>query len=227
MDICWRKQQSLKDHMKQNSFSANLGVLKIIELITSRFVGEEKTLPMVDSIKYICREFGSTWLSYLKQWTQGLKDAFGPGEATTKPNWNEGQVNELKCQVECVETLVLIFHDLISVDWIEFFDEYQKEWMPILQYLLTVDDKYKLFGNPVIHLLFFFLLCKFKESASPLEGLRTNVVKTLHVLVTNYDEEIQYQVAAYVEFVAKMVARLNDSERYDTLVAESIQFLTA
>eukprot|EP01083_Nonionella_stella_P098114 275827_1 len=203
----------------EQNFENICGVLRIIESITCRYPDKEKTLPMVNEIKYILELFQDIWLQILAKWSAAIVESFtlspknnGPPQKVVQGG--SASINQMKFQILSVQQLVLIFYDLNCVDLIAFFENNMSSWVKIYEALLKTTDQCNIFNTT-------------DDIPGPIDQLRTVIVRALKLFNSKYEEEYSKYVATFVQHICGLLTTINDSERYDHLAAESIGYLSS
>lgn len=203
----------------EKDFENICGVLRIIESITGRYPDTEKTVEMVQEIKYILELFQDLWLSLLSTWSQSVVECFRSDSKATGPpkalvSGGQEGIRQMRYQILSMEQLVLIFIDLASVDLIAFFENKMAIWAKIYESLLNTSDNLNVFTTSA-------------DVPGPIDRLRTAIVRALKLFNSKYEEEYSKFVPQFVDRIGGLLTTINDDERYDQLAAESIGYLSS
>ena len=212
--------QEMVDKLKSESDFENIcGVLRIMESITGRYPDNEKTVEMVQEIKYILELFQDLWLSLLTKWSQSIVECFGADSKSSGPpqalmSGGARGIDQMKYRILSLEQLILIFIDLSSVDLIAFFENKMAIWAKIYEAMLKTTDKLNVFQTS-------------SDVPGPTDRLRTAIVRALKLFNSKYEEEYSKFVPTFVMDICGLLTTINDDERYDQLAAESIGYLSS
>jgi len=210
----------LVDKLKsEGNFENICGVLRIIESITGRYPDTEKTVEMVQEIKYILELFQDLWLSLLTKWSKPIVECFSVDQKRTSPPQalvagGPKGIEQMRQQILSMEQLILIFFDLSSVDLIAFFENKMAIWAKIFEAMLKTNDTLNVFQSS-------------SDVPGPIDRLRTAIVRALKLFNSKYEEEYSKFVPQFVMDICGLLTTINDDERYDQLAAESIGYLSS
>jgi exportin-2 (importin alpha re-exporter) len=186
--------------MAGGDFNIIIGALETVNSIFHRYRYEAKSQKLWEEIKFVLDHFQEPLTAVFEQSCKGVVTHAANPEMLKKIF----QALELECQV---------FHSLNFQDIPEFFEEKMSTWFGSFQHFLK-------YTNPA-------LAPRDPEQPGPVELVQTAICESVLLYTNKYEDEFKEHVPVFVNEIWTLLARLDESARYDGLATTAIRFLTS
>ena len=187
------------ERMKSGNFHIINGALRTAHSIFKRYRHEFQSNELWSEIKYVLSKFALP-LTELFQMVIGL----------IEPNANSAET--IKLIFSCLVLITKIFRSLNSQDFPEEFEDTMEPWMTHFHTLILYD-------NPLLHTT--------GEEPGLLEQLKSHICDNISLFAQNYSENFADYMPNFVTAVWNLLITVGLEKKYDLLVSNAIQFITA
>jgi len=187
------------ERMKTGDFHIINGVLRTAHSIFKRYRYEFQSNDLWKEIKYVLGIFAIP-LTELYQTLMGMIEK------------NANDQNALKLIFSSLTLTCKIFRSLNAQDFPEEFEDTMEIWMSHFLILLTYD-------NPLLH--------SQTDEAGHLEQVKSQICDNISLFAQNYGENFADYLPKFVTAVWNLLVTTSLEQKYDILVSNSIQFITA
>jgi exportin-2 (importin alpha re-exporter) len=120
---------------------------------------------------------------------------------------------QLQIAIETQRLMTRIFFSLNWQDLPEYFEDHITEWMGFFSQFLN-------YKNPI-------LIDQNEETEpGPIESLQTAVIENINLYATKYEEEFNPFLPAFTQAIWTLLLEVGPQQKYDTLTASALKFLT-
>lgn len=187
------------ERMKTGDFNVINGVLRTAHSIFKRYRHEFQSNELWKEIKYVLGIFAIP-LTELFQTLMGMIEK------------NASDQNALKLIFSSLVLTCKIFRSLNAQDFPEEFEDTMEIWMTHFLTLLTYDN---------------VLLHSQSDEAGFLEQVKSQICDNISLFAQNYGENFGDYLSKFVSAVWDLLVTTSLDPKYDLLVSNSIQFITA
>lgn len=187
------------ERMKSGNFHIINGVLRTAHSIFKRYRHEFQSNELWKEIKYVLGVFAIP-LTELFQTLMGMIEK------------NQNDSDGLKLIFSSLVLSCKLFRSLNAQDFAEEFEDNMETWMTHFLTLLTYD-------NPLLH--------SKTDEAGLLEQVKSQICDNISLFAQNYGENFQDYLPKFVTSVWNLLVTTSLEPKYDILVSNSIQFITA